>query len=83
MYGARILVEDGAPVKENQDLVEWDPYTFSILTEISGTVHFRDLIEGSPVPADPPPTTFADGLANQQVLYAIRRAARDGAWITL
>jgi DNA-directed RNA polymerase subunit beta' len=46
VYGAKVLVEDGAPVKENQDLLEWDPYTFSILTEISGTVHFRDLIEG-------------------------------------
>ncbi|MDZ4802445.1 MAG: DNA-directed RNA polymerase subunit beta' [Bryobacteraceae bacterium] len=45
VYGARILVEDGAPVKENQDLVEWDPYTFSILTEITGTVHFKDLVE--------------------------------------
>ena len=46
VYGARILVDDGAPVKENQDLLEWDPYTFSILTEISGVVHFKDLIEG-------------------------------------
>ncbi len=44
VYGARILVEDGAPVKLNQVLLEWDPYTFSILTEVSGTVHFRDLI---------------------------------------
>ncbi len=39
-------MEDGAPVEENQDLLEWDPYTFSILTEISGVVHFKDLIEG-------------------------------------
>jgi DNA-directed RNA polymerase subunit beta' len=46
VYGARVLVEDGAPVKENQILVEWDPYTFSILTEVSGLVHFRDLQEG-------------------------------------
>src|SRR4051795_3504743 len=46
VYGAKILVEDGAPVKENQDLLEWDPYTFSILTEISGIVHFKDLIDG-------------------------------------
>jgi DNA-directed RNA polymerase subunit beta' len=46
VYGAKILVEDGAPVKTNQVLLEWDPYTFSILTEISGVVHFRDLIEG-------------------------------------
>ena len=46
VYGARVVVEDGSPVKENQALLEWDPYTFSILTEISGQVHFRDLIDG-------------------------------------
>ena len=46
VYGARILIEDGARVEKNQILLEWDPYTFSILTEISGTVHFRDLVEG-------------------------------------
>ncbi len=46
VYGARILFEDGAPVKQGKILVEWDPYTFSILTEVSGTVHFKDLHEG-------------------------------------
>jgi len=46
VYGARVLVEDGAPVKANQVLLEWDPYTFSILTEVTGAVHFKDLIEG-------------------------------------
>jgi len=46
VYGARVLVEDGAPVKSNQILLEWDPYTFSILTEISGVIHFKDLIDG-------------------------------------
>ncbi|MBV9084121.1 MAG: DNA-directed RNA polymerase subunit beta', partial [Acidobacteriaceae bacterium] len=46
VYGAKINVEDGAPVKANQILLEWDPYTFSILTEISGTIHFKDLIDG-------------------------------------
>jgi len=46
VYGARVLVADGAPVKPNQVLLEWDPYTFSILTEVSGTVHFRDMMEG-------------------------------------
>ncbi len=45
VYGAKVLVEDGAPVKENQVLLEWDPYAFSILTEISGTVHFKDITE--------------------------------------
>jgi DNA-directed RNA polymerase subunit beta' len=46
VYGARCLVEDGDPVKSNQILLEWDPYTFSILTEVSGVVHFKDLIDG-------------------------------------
>ncbi|HWC00593.1 MAG TPA: DNA-directed RNA polymerase subunit beta', partial [Bryobacteraceae bacterium] len=46
VYGARILVEDGSAVKANQILLEWDPYTFSILTEVSGTVHYKDLLEG-------------------------------------
>ncbi len=46
IYGARILCEDGAKVKENQILVEWDPYTFSILTEVSGQVHFKDMHDG-------------------------------------
>ena len=27
-------------------MVEWDPYTFAILTEIGGTVQFKDLQEG-------------------------------------
>ncbi len=45
VYGAKVLVEDGKPVKANQVLLEWDPYTFSILTEVSGAVHFKDLME--------------------------------------
>jgi DNA-directed RNA polymerase subunit beta' len=46
VYGARILFEDGAPVRENDVLLEWDPYTFSILTEVSGSVHFKDMLDG-------------------------------------
>jgi DNA-directed RNA polymerase subunit beta' len=46
VYGARITVAEGDPIRANQDLLEWDPYTFSILTELSGTVHFKDLQEG-------------------------------------
>jgi len=46
VYGAKLRVNDGDPVKKNQILLEWDPYTFSILTEKSGVCHFRDLQEG-------------------------------------
>jgi len=46
VYGARLRVANGAKVKANDILVEWDPYTFSILTEVSGQVHFKDLVDG-------------------------------------
>ncbi len=46
VYGAKVLFADGAKVKTNSILLEWDPYTFSILTEVSGKVHFKDLGEG-------------------------------------
>jgi len=43
VYGARLRVEDGQPVTLGQTMVEWDPYTFSILTETAGTIEFKDL----------------------------------------
>ncbi len=46
VYGARLKVKEGDGVKLGQELVAWDPYTFSILTEIGGTVQFKDLQEG-------------------------------------
>src|SRR5664280_1952236 len=46
VYGAKVKVEDGQPVSLGDVLVEWDPYTFAILTEIGGTVQFKDLQEG-------------------------------------
>jgi DNA-directed RNA polymerase subunit beta' len=46
VYGAHLKVKDGDPVEVGQVLVEWDPYTFSILTEETGQVHFKDIIEG-------------------------------------
>jgi DNA-directed RNA polymerase subunit beta' len=47
VYGAKIKYADGAPVKLGDIIVEWDPYTFSILTEVPGTVQFKDLDPGS------------------------------------
>jgi DNA-directed RNA polymerase subunit beta' len=45
VYGARLKVRDGQHVEKGQILVEWDPYTFSILTEQGGTVRFKDIID--------------------------------------
>jgi predicted dehydrogenase len=44
---------------------------------------FRDLIVGRDVPKDPAPATFADGVANMDVVDAIRRAASERSWVTL
>jgi DNA-directed RNA polymerase subunit beta' len=44
VYGARLKVRDGQHVEQGTILVEWDPYTFSILTEDAGTVKYKDLV---------------------------------------
>src|SRR5499433_3620432 len=46
VYGAKVKLNEGDPVQLGQVMVEWDPYTFAILTEIGGTVQFKDLQEG-------------------------------------
>ncbi|MCD4748756.1 MAG: DNA-directed RNA polymerase subunit beta' [Thermoanaerobaculales bacterium] len=48
-YGSNILVEDGAMVEPGTILVEWDPFTSSILTAIGGKATFIDLVEGENV----------------------------------
>jgi DNA-directed RNA polymerase subunit beta' len=51
-YGARLRVAEGQSVENGQILVEWDPYTFSILTEETGQVRFKDIVEGLTVHED-------------------------------
>jgi DNA-directed RNA polymerase subunit beta' len=46
VYGSKLNVTDGQLVEEGQSLATWDPYTFSILTEAEGHIHFRDMIDG-------------------------------------
>jgi len=46
VYAAHLKVNDGQEVQPGQTLVEWDPYTNSILTEVAGTVAFGDVVEG-------------------------------------
>ena len=49
VYGARLQVRNGQEVEPGQTLVEWDPYTFSILTEQLGTVRLKDIVDGMTV----------------------------------
>jgi len=43
--GAKIKVKEGGRVAAGRLLVEWDPFTTPILTEVSGTVVFRDIVD--------------------------------------
>ena len=46
VYGAKLLVKNRQKIQPGKNLVEWDPFTFSILTESGGTVSFKDIVEG-------------------------------------
>ena len=46
VYGAKLKVKDGQKIESGKTFVEWDPYTFSILTEDGGTAHFKDIVQG-------------------------------------
>jgi DNA-directed RNA polymerase subunit beta' len=46
VYGATLRVHDGQQIETGQTLVEWDPYTFSILTEEAGQIRFKDIVGG-------------------------------------
>ncbi|WP_410520975.1 DNA-directed RNA polymerase subunit beta' [Candidatus Tisiphia endosymbiont of Beris chalybata] len=45
-YGARLIADDTDKVSKTEKLVEWDPYTIPIITEKSGKVLFKDMVEG-------------------------------------
>ncbi|MBI5096454.1 MAG: DNA-directed RNA polymerase subunit beta', partial [Nitrospirae bacterium] len=46
LYGARLKVSDGQKVKSGQKLVEWDPHSMPILTEVGGKIAFGDIVDG-------------------------------------
>ena len=46
MYGAKIKMKDGQGVQKGQKLVEWDPYSLFILTEVGGKIAYGDITEG-------------------------------------
>jgi DNA-directed RNA polymerase subunit beta' len=46
VYGARLMVNDGQHVESDTVLAEWDPYTVSILSDGTGVIRFKDIIQG-------------------------------------
>ncbi|MEL6870713.1 MAG: DNA-directed RNA polymerase subunit beta' [Pseudomonadota bacterium] len=45
-YGAQISVEDGATVTAGDVVANWDPHTHPVITEVSGTLRFKDFVDG-------------------------------------
>jgi DNA-directed RNA polymerase subunit beta' len=49
VYGSTLKVHDTQHVEAGQPLVEWDPFTSAILTEVGGKILFKDIVEGENV----------------------------------
>jgi DNA-directed RNA polymerase subunit beta' len=45
-YGATVYVEDGQQVEIGQMLAGWDPHSTPIISDMSGTVKFKNIIRG-------------------------------------
>jgi DNA-directed RNA polymerase subunit beta' len=47
--GAIMMVEDGAPVKRDQVIFTWDPYTNPIIADVEGTIRFVEIVDDESV----------------------------------
>ena len=45
-YGATINVDDGTSVEPGHVVANWDPHTHPVVTEVGGTLRFKDFVEG-------------------------------------
>ncbi len=63
-YGANLLFDDRALVKQGDRIVEWDPFTAPVITETGGIVKYQDLIEGQTLTEQ---VDEATGIANKVV----------------
>jgi len=50
--GSRLLVDEGQDVKKGAPLAEWDPYMEPFLVDATGSIQFKDIIEGKTVQED-------------------------------
>ncbi|MBI5212638.1 MAG: DNA-directed RNA polymerase subunit beta' [Nitrospirae bacterium] len=78
VYGARIFVEDKQKIEIGHRLVEWDPYSTPILTEIGGKIALGDITEGITVKEEVDDITglahkvIIDGPANMRPRVSIK-----------
>jgi len=77
-YGSHLLVREGQEVEPGTELLEWDPFTSSVLTEIGGKVSFLDVIEGENLREEVDPVT---GLSQRIIVDAPQAEKRAPAVI--
>ncbi len=65
VYGAKLKIKDGEKVKAGQLLVEWDPYSLPIITEVGGRIALGDITEGLSVKEEVDEVT---GLAHKVII---------------
>lgn len=56
-YGAKIFFNEGDEVSVGDKLLEWDPFAIPLLSEVSGTAKFIDIIPGSTITEQLDPVT--------------------------
>ncbi len=64
-YGAVLIVDDGDRVTKGQKMAEWDPYTIPIITEKTGKVVFKDMVDGVSIRDI---TDEATGISNKVII---------------
>jgi len=67
VYGATLAVRDGDVVEPGQKLAEWDPYNFVILTDLAGSIRFKDIESGVTMREE---VEEVSGLARQVIIQS-------------
>ena len=49
VYGSKLFFKEGDDVNVGDTLIEWDPFSIPLLTEVAGLVKFEDMIVGATV----------------------------------
>jgi len=65
VYGAKLHIVNGQKVGAGQKLIEWDPYSAPIITEVGGKIALGDIVEGTTVKEEVDEVT---GLAHKVII---------------
>ncbi|MCL4132213.1 UNVERIFIED_CONTAM: hypothetical protein GTU68_018944 [Idotea baltica] len=67
-YGAEISVADNEAVESGQVVATWDPHTHPVVTEMTGKVQIKDLVEGVTVDKQVDEVTAKEGEAHEELI---------------